>query len=173
MKFIKKLDKVMTFFEEYIITILLFLMTVVTFWGVINRFFLKESLPWSEELARYLSIWAALIGASLGVKKGVHIGVEAFVTVLPARIQEYVSVVTIFLSLVFCTAMAYIGYDFSLKLMETEQLSAAMRIPIVIAYAAIPAGTFLMAVRYAMLLVETVLKVRQNVSGSGGGNLNG
>jgi len=43
----------------------------------ISRFVLRDSLSWSEELARYLMVWATFIGASIGVKRGSHVGVEA------------------------------------------------------------------------------------------------
>lgn len=156
MYLIKKVDEVLEKIEENAIAILLMLMTFITFWQVVNRFILKESLSWSEELSRYLSIWAAFIGASLGVKKGAHIGVEAFVSILPKTVQRYVYIVTIVFCFIFCGSIAYIGYGYCIKLMATGQLSPAMRIPIVLAYAAVPAGCLLMAVRYVLLFIQEV-----------------
>ena len=140
MNFLNKLDSVWTFIEEHIIALLLMIMTGITFWGVISRFILNDASPWAEEAARYLSIWAAFIGASLGVKKGAHIGVEAFVMVLPVKIKQYIEVLINFICLCFCCAVTYIGYDYLFKLVSTGQLSPAMRIPIVWAYYAVPIG---------------------------------
>lgn len=167
MRFIKKIDKFLTPIEEYAITIFLLFMTFITFWGVVNRFVLKESLSWSEEMARYLSIWAAFIGASLGVKKGVHIGVEAFVQFLPEKAQRYISIITTVFCIIFCGAIAYIGYGYSLKLISTAQLSPAMRIPIAWAYAAVPVGCALMTLRYVMVLIEEIVNLKNGMAERG------
>jgi C4-dicarboxylate transporter DctQ subunit len=154
--FLRRLDKIWTFIEEHIIAILLMIMTSITFWGVITRFILNDASPWAEEAARYLSIWAAFIGASLGVKKGAHIGVEAFVMILPVKIKQYIEIIINIICIGFCSAVAYIGYDYLFKLLATGQLSPAMRIPIVWAYAAVPIGCFFMTLRYIMLIIEQV-----------------
>jgi len=156
MAFLKKLDEIMTNIEDHLVAILLIAMTAITFWGVITRFILNDSSSWAEEAARYLTIWAVFIGASLGVKKGAHIGVEAFVVALPKRAQRYIGIVTTVCCLLFCVAITYVGIEYTQRLMKTGQMSPAMRIPIVFAYAAVPAGCLLMAIRYLMKLVEQV-----------------
>jgi len=40
-------------------------MTVVVLAGVFFRYVLEAPLPWSEELARYLMVWGASLGASV------------------------------------------------------------------------------------------------------------
>ncbi|MDT8902625.1 TRAP transporter small permease [Anaeroselena agilis] len=154
MAFLKKLDEVMTYIEDHLIAVLLIAMTAITFWGVITRFIINDPSSWAEEAARYLSIWAVFVGASLGVKKGAHIGVEAFVVALPKKAQRYAGIVTSLVCLVFCLSITYVGIDYTLRLMATGQLSPAMRIPIVVAYAAVPVGCFMMTVRYLIKLVE-------------------
>jgi C4-dicarboxylate transporter DctQ subunit len=139
-------------------------MTAVTFWGVINRFFLKNSLSWSEELSRYLSIWATFLGASLGVKKGAHIGVEALVMILPFKIKKNVDIFTDILSFIFCIGIVITGYNYGIKLMATNQLSPAMRIPIYYAYSAIPFGMLLMAIRYIIAIVNKISPKEKQMS---------
>lgn len=154
MAFLKKLDKIMTYIEDHLIAALLMAMTAITFWGVITRFIINDPSSWAEEASRYLSIWAVFIGASLGVKKGAHIGVEAFVVALPKKAQRYAGIITSLCCLVFCVAITYIGFDYTQRLLITGQLSPAMRMPIVVAYTAVPVGCFMMTVRYLMKLVE-------------------
>lgn len=162
MALLKKLDDFMTFIEDHLIAILLLAMTAITFWGVIARFVLKDSSSWAEEASRYLTIWAVFIGASLGVKKSAHIGVEAFVVALPKKVQHYVGIITTLCCLLFCAVITYVGIDYTQRLMATGQLSPAMRMPIVIAYAAVPVGCFMMTIRYVMKLIEQI----SNVSGA-------
>ena len=61
----------------YFSGVLLISMSVIIIYQVFSRFVLEASLPWSEELTRYLMIWAVFIGASLALRNGALIGVEA------------------------------------------------------------------------------------------------
>ena len=58
--------------EEFIVVPLVAVMTAVIILQVFFRYVLKGSLPWSEELSRYLMIWVTFVGASIGVKRGAH-----------------------------------------------------------------------------------------------------
>ena len=71
----RKLDK----FIEYFIFSLLSLMSTAIFLQVVFRYVIKYSLPWSEELARYLFVWFALMGAAVAVKDNAHFGVDFLV----------------------------------------------------------------------------------------------
>lgn len=174
MELLAKLDKIMTLIEEYLIAGLLILMTAVISWAVFTRFILNDSSSWAEEAARYLSIWSVFIGASLGARRGAHIGIEAFSLALPKKIQPYVAVVTTLICISFCCAISYIGYDYVMRLAQTGQLSAAMRIPIVWAYAAVPVGCLLMTVRYLIILAEQIAKLRaSSADGERGEAING
>lgn len=161
-KLVRKLDTALSVFEDNVVALCLGVMTAVCFLGVVNRFFLKHALPWSEELSRYLGIWAAMVGASAGVRKGAHIGVEAFVALVSKRFRPYVDVLTYVCSLVFCVALSVIGFRLTRQLIQTGQLSPAMRVPMAYAYAAVPLGSTLMAVRYTMKLVHTIGGLMKN-----------
>ena len=39
--------------------------SVIIFFQLVFRFFIKIPLPWSEELSRYLMIWIGMLGASI------------------------------------------------------------------------------------------------------------
>ncbi|MFZ5946171.1 MAG: TRAP transporter small permease [Bacillota bacterium] len=165
MHFFKGLGKKWTSVEEHIVAFLLIAIMMITFWAVITRFIFNDASTWAEEAARYLTIWSVFIGASLGVKKGAHIGVEAFVMILPKKLRQYIDILINLVCIGFCFAIAYIGYDYLLKLNATGQLSPAMRIPIITAYAAVPLGCFFMALSYIMLVIEQVfnLKSREEI----------
>ncbi len=132
---------------------LLCMVMVVTFWGVLDRFVFKLGSIWVEELARYTSVWAAFVGAGLGVKTGAHIGVEAFVVILPERYQKWLSLIANLVGLVFCVGVVCICFDFLPKLYMSKQLSPAIRIPVWWAYASVPAGCVLMAFHYIIKII--------------------
>ena len=140
--------------EEIIVVPLVAVMTAVIILQVIYRFILKASLPWSEELARYIMVWVTFIGASIGVKWGSHIGVEALVIALPKNAQIFVKYLGIILAIIFCIVVFSASLGILHNQIVRRQVSPAMRIPMWWAYAAIPTGTFLMTVRFIQALFK-------------------
>ena len=154
MKFIKKF---LNNFEEFLVVPIMAVMTVVVIMQVFSRFVLRDSLSWSEELARYLMVWAVFVGASIGVKRGSHVGVEALVTRLPKKAQHIFKYLGIAIVLIFCAIVFTKGLGIIQRQVTGHQVSPAMRMPMWWAYLAIPTGAFLMAVRF----IQNMLKIRR------------
>ncbi len=57
---------------EVVLCCLLVAMVVVTFSQVVSRYLLHFSLSWSEELARFLLMWLAMLSAAYGFKTKSH-----------------------------------------------------------------------------------------------------
>ncbi|MEL7565674.1 MAG: TRAP transporter small permease [Dehalobacterium sp.] len=143
-KFFLWLDR----FEKTAVTILLSAMTIVVFLQVFFRFVIKGSLPWSEELSRYLMIWAVFIGASMGAKVGAHIGVEAFISFFPKKVRMAAIILSGILSVLFCLVILVLSIKVVLAIKLSGQLSPAMAIPMYWAYLAVPVGVLLMGTRF-------------------------
>ena len=131
--------------------VLLVAMTTVTFAQVFFRFVVVRSLPWSEEFSRYALVWASFLGASVALKRGLHIGVEAFVGKLVEKRRRQVYQLTLFLMMIFLLFVIIKGLQ--MASFNMRQSSPAMRIPMGLPYLAIPVGSILM---FLHLLNETV-----------------
>ncbi|MFQ3619306.1 MAG: TRAP transporter small permease [Spirochaetales bacterium] len=133
--------------EEIALVVLFPVMVVTIFVATMIRYLTTLSLVWAEELARYCMVWIGLLGASLGIQRNAHIGVEAFVSKLPDRFKPYLQVFRLGVVILF----NFLIFIFSLQIIwsqiQTEQISPALRIPISFAYAAIPVGMLLMILR--------------------------
>lgn len=151
--FFKKIDDKLTRMEELLVAVLLFVMTSVIFLSVLERFFFQFGFTKLEEFARYLSVWAAFIGSALAVKKGAHIGIEAFVQMLPSKGRRIEELLVDIVGMIFSAVVFYIGIGFLGKLIETNQLSPAMRINVAWAYGAVPIGCALMGVHYTIKFI--------------------
>ncbi len=136
----KKIEKLI----EYFIFTLLSLMSIVIFLQVVFRYVIKYSLPWSEELARYLFVWFALMGASVGVKKNAHFGVDIFVRKLNFKLQKILYFIGSLFILIFLCVIIYHGTILTIN--NWTQLSPAMRIPMSFPYSAVPVSSLLMCV---------------------------
>ena len=57
---------------EWALCVLLTSIVAVTFIQVVSRYVLQSSLAWTEELARYMFIWLAALGAAYAYKTKAH-----------------------------------------------------------------------------------------------------
>lgn len=141
---------------------LLVAMTVVTFAQVFFRFVVVHSLPWSEEFSRYALVWASFLGASIALKRGLHIGVEAFIAKLSKERKRWVYLMTLVIIILFLTVVIIKG--FQMASFNMRQSSPAMRVPMGFPYLAVPVGSLVMIIH---LLNELTLgwKHRQGLAG--------
>lgn len=73
MKALKKVVRGVTLAELWATALTFVIMVVCYFISVVNRNFIKGSMPWTEELALYCMVYMALIGTELGLRDG-HAG---------------------------------------------------------------------------------------------------
>jgi TRAP-type C4-dicarboxylate transport system permease small subunit len=129
-------------------------MSVVILVQVFLRYVVKASLPWSEELARYLMVWIGLLGASLALQEGRHIEVTLLLERVPRRVRKVLTGIALFAVLWFLWLMLQQGYLLIGNIWL--QRSPAMSIPMVIPYAAIPVGAVLMMIHVLLTLCRLV-----------------
>ncbi len=141
---------------EGICLALIVIMTGVTFAQVFFRFVIVHSLPWSEEFSRYCLVWASFLGASIALKRGLHIGIEAFVTKLSREKRRWIYLLTLVIIILFLVTVIVKGIE--MAFFNMRQSSPALRIPMGFPYFAIPVGSLLMLIH---LLNELILGWKQ------------
>lgn len=110
------------------------------------------ALAWSEELTRYLMVWATFLGASCVYRRSGHISVTVIRALFPVSCQRAMQVCCHLLCGAFCLAAVLYGIDY--MGMQSRQLSAALRIPMSWVYLAIPIGCGIMAFHVVDLLLK-------------------
>ncbi|MCL6558904.1 MAG: TRAP transporter small permease [Firmicutes bacterium] len=151
-----KIEKIIKESGSFIAGLLLSAMTVVVFLQVVFRFVIKGSLPWSEELARYLMVWATFIGAGLAAANNAHIGVEFFVKLFGPRASKFFLTLTYLV--VMATSLVLVNYSWVIVnyQINTGQVSPAMAIPMVIPYLALPVGIIYMAICFTLAYCRNI-----------------
>ncbi len=99
---LNKIGTVVNNIEETSIALCLGLMTLVTFSNVVARYLFNNNILWALELTVFLFAWLVLMGASYGVKKHIHIGVDVVINLLPPLAKR----VTAGIALIACLAFA-------------------------------------------------------------------
>ncbi len=139
--------------EEILVVVLIGIASYLTFQEVILRYVFNTGWGGSYEITVMALIWCTFIGASLGVKENIHIGVDVLVAKFGPRTQRILIIVSIALCLLFGIIVAVKGFEFSKFISSRHLLSRDLRIPMEIGYLAIPVGGVLISLRFVERLV--------------------
>ncbi len=142
--------------EEYLLVSSLVVTVFLVFMQVVMRYVFQNSLSWSEELARYLFLWQIWLGASYAAKKKAHLRIEAFLDLVPPGARRGVDLFALLVWFGFSVFLAWKGSELAMILFNRGQVSPAMRMPMGYAYASVPVGAGLMAVRLVEQIVAFV-----------------
>ncbi|MCC8108511.1 MAG: TRAP transporter small permease [Planctomycetes bacterium] len=118
-------------------------MVVLTGAQIVCREFFT-ALHWSEELIRYLLVWATFLGAGSVYRRSGHISVGVVQDLVPPHLRTVMRILCHLLCGAFFVAVTIYGLDYAA--MQSRQLSAALRIPMSRVYLAIPIGCAIMAI---------------------------
>lgn len=151
--------------EEFILVILLLLMTAIMGIQVFSRYVLGMSLSWSEELIRYLFIWSGFLSVSYCTKKCISIKIEQLVSMFPTRGRAFFKVVNHTIELTFFVYMIPFAYSYMMSAVESGQVSPACSIPMYYVQAAPLFSFVLVAFRIAQRWVIEFRRVVGSTSG--------
>ena len=143
-----RLLKLTDHIEEAILTITMTIMTFAVAVQIICRYVLAMPLDWSEEMARFCFVWCIYMGASYACMNRKHLKIDAALFLFPRVWRPWVEFLGKVLFLVFAVILVSASWDHFYRItFLREQLSPAMRIPMGIAYGAIPLSFGLIIIR--------------------------
>jgi TRAP-type C4-dicarboxylate transport system permease small subunit len=142
---------------SWIIGFLLFMQVVVILGQVLLRNVLGLPLVWSEELARYLTIFLTFLGGAIATANDEHVVVDVIVNLLPRRLQILVGVFADLAVAAFLILLIKLSIDMFRLPTLWFQYSPALRFPLVYLYLSLPIGCTLMLL---FLIVRMIQKVR-------------
>ncbi|GMT42042.1 MAG: hypothetical protein IEMM0002_0453 [bacterium] len=149
-RFIYLLDR----FEEIRISSFLALAAIISFTQVVLRYLFSASITWAAEASTFLLIWTALIGASYGVRKKIHIGVDTFINLLPDRWYRLSVIAAPVISLVYTVALAWLGIFFIRFMIMIGQVSPDLEWPMWVVFLVVPLSGAMMTIRFVQQLAQ-------------------
>ncbi|WP_366922305.1 TRAP transporter small permease [Metallumcola ferriviriculae] len=163
-------DKILSRIEEFLVAIALGVATAITFIETVLRYVFETSLGSSYEVTIYLLIFVGFIGASIGVRDKVHIGVDILVEKFPYGVQKVVSTTTLLISAFFCLIVAYLGVKQVGVIAAFGQVTPEMEIPLTIPISIIPIGFSLMTLRFLQEAVKVIKTPTEEMGKKAGGH---
>jgi len=109
---------------------------------VVARYVLRISLPWPEELARFLLIWLTFTGAVVGTWHHAHFRVDVLAERLPAPARRGLTLVLQLLTV--GVLGLFVWQSIELARLTGFMQSTAMELSMAWVYAALPVGGALM-----------------------------
>lgn len=140
---------------EWIVGLLLLAIVTITAWQVFSRYVLNSPLSWSDEVAQLLLVWAAFLGAAVGVKRNAHLRIDFAAARLPAAARPYLAVLVNALILVVAASMTLYGWQFYFA--TSNDTSTSLGFSRNLFYVPIPISGMLMIV---MLMPATLQSLR-------------
>jgi TRAP-type C4-dicarboxylate transport system permease small subunit len=175
------LDRILDRLEEWLIAFLIAAATCVTFVAVVHRYGASNSvvvanwanahglvwlgdaadwvylslaainLSWAQELATYMFVWMAKFGAALGVRTGIHVGVDVFVKRLSPEARKPVIMFALAGGALFTGIIGTLGAVYVYEL-DGDQVSPELEWPSWMIYLCIPLGSYLMCFRFLQVM---------------------
>lgn len=132
-------------------------MVVSVFIGVLARFVFTHlgfrwSVPWTEEVSRYLMIWTVFIGGGIACRHGKLIGVEFVVGALPAAMGRATKYLSLLLATVFYVLLCFVGWQW--VEFGQSQTSPVLEIPMFTINLAMVAGGVLMVLNTLVFVLD-------------------
>ncbi|MCD2184643.1 TRAP transporter small permease [Rhizobium sp. GN54] len=145
---LSKFDRAFIWSNQFLIGALMLIMTVLVFANVVLRYVVGISLPWVEEISRYMMIWVAYLGAGLALRGGAHVAVEVLQDALPARLTRLLRIAIAVAILLFLGSVAWYGFAYAQFAMR--QHSPVLNLPLGLVYMGVPIGCLVCAIHLVL-----------------------
>jgi len=130
-------------FLEIVCGLLMASMVVIVWLGVMSRYIVDIGLTWTEELARYVMIWAALLAVPVGAYRREHIGLDLVFQHLPPSFKPKVRFLLDLVGMAFFLFLTWFGVGMTVK--GASQYATIFQMTMAVPFASVPVSSGLTA----------------------------
>ncbi len=109
---------------------------------VVSRLF-QQSLPWTEEITRYLFIWTVFLGLAAGFRSAEHTRITLLLHVVPRRLRAVAAHIYFLAGAVFFSIVAFTGWRLVVQQFQSGESSPALGMGMFMVTAAVVVGAVL------------------------------
>lgn len=149
-----KIKKVLDYTLEVLAIAAMSVLVLDVTWQVFTRYVLRDPSSWTEELATFLMIWVGMLGASVALNRGSHLGIDYFVSKLTPKKVAYTALFSFFCVAVFSFLVLIIGGTNLVKI-TLPQRTPALGWRMGYVYLALPISGFFLVLYSVELFIET------------------
>ncbi len=135
----KSITKTVDMVLRVLLVIVFTVLVACVVWQVFSRFVLGTPSTVTDELARFMFMWIALIGAAYTLGQKRHLAIDLLSTSLSGGRKIAADLIVLILIAFFtCVVMIYGGFELMGRTLASGQVSPALRLPMGYVYGAIP-----------------------------------
>lgn len=139
---------------------LFFLIGIFIVYEVVARYVFLSPTVWSEELSRFLQIWATYLAAAAVLKNRQLIAIDVITRNSSEKIRIGCETLALLAIIAFCLVAVWYGLGIAIESIRIGRASSSMlAVPSWLSEAAIPVG-------FALLLVQALAELARTVSGT-------
>jgi tripartite ATP-independent transporter DctM subunit len=110
---------------EFVGALLVLAETCILFAGVVSRYVFNSPLMWTDELATFLFLWLAMVGAVVAVRRGAHMRLTTFIEWVAPNVRSWLATVAELVVIVFAVELlvptvAYLKVQASTELITLD-----------------------------------------------------
>lgn len=166
MRTIKKfgdwIDKFVGYAEDWSIAALLSIACCLGMFQIVMRYGFSIGFDWVEAYLIMFIVYAALIAASIAVRRKVHVQLDVVVKQFSTNIQWGVSLLNHLMCLSYTIALWLFGVMFVQQTIQFNNMNILSDLPEWVHYMAVPIGMGLMSVRYIQEILKLLITVPGN-----------
>ena len=155
-------SRTLNWYVERVIALLMVLLVADVWLGVVARYVLRVQIPWTEELARYLMIWAALLAISSGIARREHIGFQLLREQLPSTLQK--ALLLTFDAIAFALFAFLFVYGIGMTGTGAKQFAMIFGMSMALPYASVPVSALLACIQIILAGIRDAGLIDQQAS---------
>ena len=160
MAFMHRLDRLLAGLERAAIVVLLCSLLLLGLLHIILRNVFAGGLFWADEVLRHLVLWLGFLGASLATHEQRHLRMDVLGRWLPEGAQSWLALLLNLVAASGCAILAQAAWSF----VQFERESSAVLsvgLAVWMVQSIVPLGFTLMALRFALRMLEALAQLRK------------
>lgn len=143
----KLLKWLWSYFEECILVASLAGMAIIMMLQIVMRYLFGSSLPWPEEVSRYLLVISCYLGSGYMLRQGFLIRMDVVLTILPKPAARFIDLLGRLITIVFFGYFCYVSIGMTAMCYRYGMTASSLPMPYFLVYAVTALGFFLGVVR--------------------------
>lgn len=152
----KKIFFILDSITEFVSDIVIIALIIIAALQIFFRYVIGHALSWTEEVSLMLFLWLAYFGMVTAMRKEAHLRVDAFIMVLPKRVQHWLHLAALLGAVIGCTFITWVSFETVLKIMSRGQTAISVDLPIWTVWLAIPICFALSALQALRHFINTL-----------------
>lgn len=120
--------------DFFIAGIALTSLIILTFLGVIWRYFLNEPFTWLEEIQTACMVWIVFAGSGAAFRTGNHVAIEMIIDILPQKLQKIAEICITIIVFIVIGYLFYQSIGFIELFIKSGRSTNMLKIPYFIIY---------------------------------------